>query len=61
MAEPGPFPLTFSPADLLPYVPFCIDQAIADAWLIQPHLDVFATSALHGTGIEVWCEYLEQA
>ena len=53
--------LVINKTDLLPYVPFSIDQAIEDARLIQPHLDVFATSALHGTGIEEWCEYLEQA
>ena len=53
--------LVINKTDLLPYVPFSIDQAIKDARLIQPHLDVFATSALHDTGIEAWCEYLEQA
>ena len=53
--------LVINKTDLLPYVPFSIDQAIEDARLIQPHLDVFATSALHDTGIEAWCEYLEQA
>ena len=53
--------LVINKTDLLPYVPFAIDQAIADARQIQPHLDVFATSALHDTGIEAWCEYLEQA
>ena len=53
--------LVINKTDLLPYVPFSIDQAIEDARLIQPHLDVFATAALHGTGIEAWCEYLEQA
>ncbi len=53
--------LVINKTDLLPYVPFSIDQAIADARLIQPHLDVFATSALQGTGIEAWCKYLEQA
>ena len=53
--------LVINKTDLLPYVPFSIDQAIEDARLIQPQLDVFTTSALHGTGIEAWCEYLEQA
>ena len=53
--------LVINKTDLLPYVPFSIDQAIEDARRIQPHLDVFATSALHDTGIEAWCEYLEQA
>ena len=53
--------LVINKTDLLPYVPFSIDQAIEDARLIQPRLEVFATSALHDTGIEAWCEYLEQA
>lgn len=53
--------LVINKTDLLPYVPFSIDQAIEDARRIQPHLDVFATSALHDTGIEAWCEYLEKA
>ena len=53
--------LVINKTDLLPYVPFSVEQAIEDARRIQPHLDVFATSALHNTGIEAWCEYLEQA
>ncbi len=53
--------LVINKTDLLPYVPFSIDQAVEDARRIQPHLDVFATAALHGTGIEAWCEYLERA
>jgi hydrogenase nickel incorporation protein HypB len=53
--------LVINKTDLLPYVPFSVERATADARLVQPHLDVFATSALQGSGIEAWCEYLEQA
>jgi hydrogenase nickel incorporation protein HypB len=53
--------LVINKTDLLPHVPFSVAQATEDARRIQPHLDVFVTSALHDTGIEEWCAYLEQA
>lgn len=52
--------LIINKTDLLPYVPFSVAQATEDARWVQPHVDVFETSALQGTGIDTWCAYLEQ-
>ena len=46
--------------DLLPYVPFDVDQAIANARKVNPALDFFATSALTGEGVDVWYDFLER-
>lgn len=67
--KPGKYPKAFrtsqllviSKADLLPYVPFSVEAAAADARRIQPRLDVLALSALHGEGIDNWCNYLVEA
>ncbi len=52
--------LVINKTDLLPYVPFSVEHATSDARQIQPELEVFSVSALHGTGIESWCSFLEQ-
>jgi len=65
--KPGKYPKMFrtsdvmvvSKCDLLPHVPFSIDDAIEDARLIQPDIPVFETCALTGEGIEAWCQFLE--
>lgn len=65
--KPGKYPKMFrtsqaliiSKSDLLPYVPFQIDAAVADAKRIQPQLDTFTVSSLKGDGINAWCDYLE--
>jgi len=65
--KPGKYPkmfrtsqaLVISKSDLLPYVPFQIDAAVADAKRIQPQLDTFTVSSLKGDGIKAWCDYLE--
>lgn len=67
--KPGKYPKAFrtsqavvlSKTDLLPYVPFSLDKAEADARLIQPDLNFFALSALRDEGIEAWCEFLQQS
>lgn len=53
--------LIISKTDLLPWVPFSIENAIHDAQLIQPELKTFALSALRDEGIEDCCRYLESA
>jgi hydrogenase nickel incorporation protein HypB len=50
--------LVISKIDLLPYVPFAIDRATADARSVHPGLDVFPTSAHPAAGIAPWCEAL---
>ena len=46
--------------DLLPYVPFDVDRALAYAREINAELEFFKTSALTGEGMEVWYEFLER-
>ncbi|MBL8851289.1 MAG: hydrogenase nickel incorporation protein HypB [Planctomycetaceae bacterium] len=64
--KPGKYPKAFrtsqvvvlSKSDLLPYVPFSLERAEADARLVQPELQFFVVSALGGDGIGDWCEFL---
>ena len=44
--------------DLLPYVPFDINLAIACAREVNPELHFFYTSALTGEGLETWYQFL---
>jgi len=67
--KPGKYPKAFrtsdvlviSKTDLLPYVPFSVQQAEQDARLIQPGLDMFPLSARTGDGVPAWCIFLETA
>ncbi|WDI41721.1 hydrogenase nickel incorporation protein HypB [Bremerella sp. P1] len=64
--KPGKYPKAFrtsqavviNKTDLLPYVPFSVDRAMADARDVRGDLEFFPMSALSGEGIEAWCEYL---
>lgn len=66
--KPGKYPKAFrtshalviSKLDLLPYVPFSIEAATADAHRIQPNLEILPVAALSGAGIEAWCDYLDR-
>jgi hydrogenase nickel incorporation protein HypB len=49
-----------SKIDLLPYVPFSTAAARADARAIQPSLSFFELSALTGSGVADWCDFLIQ-
>lgn len=44
--------------DLLPYVPFDMDRAVACAQEVNPELRFFHTSALTGEGMEEWYDFL---
>jgi len=44
--------------DLLPYVPFSLDQAVAAARRVNPELRFFFTSALTGEGMTQWYGFL---
>jgi hydrogenase nickel incorporation protein HypB len=44
--------------DLLPYVPYDAELAIANALSVNPALTVFRTSARTGDGLDGWCEWL---
>jgi hydrogenase nickel incorporation protein HypB len=64
--KPGKYPKAFrtsrvtviSKVDLLPYVPFSVAAAMADARLVQPEMTFFCVSAQSGEGIDTWCEHL---
>ena len=64
--KPGKYPKMFrtsqamviSKSDLLPYVPFSVNDAIQDAQLIQPDITTILTSGLRDDGMYDWCEYL---
>ncbi len=64
--KPGKYPkmfrtshaLVISKLDLLPYVPFWLEAAVADARAIRADLDVIPVCALNGLGIDAWCDYL---
>ena len=44
--------------DLLPYVPFDMDKAVAFAREVNPGLEFFFTSALTGEGMDSWYDFL---
>lgn len=44
--------------DLLPYVPFDVERAIANALEVNPALQFFQTSALTGRGLSEWFDFL---
>jgi hydrogenase nickel incorporation protein HypB len=46
--------------DLLPHVPFSLAAAADDARAIRPELAIWPVSALHETGIDAWCDYLDE-
>jgi hydrogenase nickel incorporation protein HypB len=64
--KPGKYPKAFrtsqvcviSKTDLLPYVPFSVEAATADARLVQPELHVLCVSALRDEGVAEWCNFL---
>ncbi len=64
--KPSKYPKAFrtstacvlSKIDLLPYVPFQIDSAIADARSIRPDLEFFPLSAISGKGLDFWLNAL---
>ncbi len=44
--------------DLLPYLPFDMDRAVAYAREVNPQLRFFFTSALTGEGLDAWYDFL---
>jgi hydrogenase nickel incorporation protein HypB len=67
--KPGKYPKMFrtshfiviSKTDLLPYVPFQVENAVRDALSVQPALSAIALSSQTGDGIDQWCRLLEEA
>lgn len=46
--------------DLLPYVPFDPEQALANARSINPEIDTIETSCITGAGFDQWMNWLER-
>ena len=46
--------------DLLPYVPFRLDDAIANARSVQPAIEILQVSATSGVGMDDWLRWLER-
>jgi hydrogenase nickel incorporation protein HypB len=47
-------------ADLLPHVPFDLKAAMGFARDVNPSIEFFVTSSLHGEGMQEWFEFLRQ-
>ncbi len=46
--------------DLLPYVPFDVNQAVAFARQVNPALEFYFTSATTGTGLDAWFDFIRR-
>jgi hydrogenase nickel incorporation protein HypB len=66
--KPGKYPKMFrtsdlmvvTKTDLLPHVPFNMENALNDARLIRSDIDICDVAAISGDGIDRWCDYLER-
>ncbi len=66
--KPGKYPKMFrtsdamvvTKTDLLPHVPFSLSAVRSDALQIQPDLEIMESAAIDGSGIDIWCDYLQQ-
>ncbi len=52
--------LLLNKVDLLPYIPFDMDHFLHGVKVLNPQVKIFQLSALHGTGMEAWIEWLVQ-
>ena len=66
--KPGKYPKAFrtsqacviNKCDLLPYVPFHWQAVVDDVKLVNEAMPIIGVSAYKETGIDQWCEFLEQ-
>jgi hydrogenase nickel incorporation protein HypB len=64
--KPGKYPKAFRTSqvlvitklDLLPYVPFSVERATADARMVQPEMTAYPLCARTGEGMDAWREFL---
>ena len=47
-----------SKSDLLPYLPFKVENVVTDARSINPDIEVIEVSSLTGQGLDAWCRWL---
>jgi len=52
--------MVLTKTDLLPYVPFNADVAIANARRVHPEMEVIKVSCLSGDGLPEWLRWLDQ-
>ena len=52
--------MVLTKTDLLPYVPFDVDAAIANARRVHPEMEVVRVASLAGNGLREWMTWLEQ-
>ncbi|MBU6342719.1 MAG: hydrogenase nickel incorporation protein HypB [Bacteroidetes bacterium] len=50
--------MLISKSDLLPYIPFKVEAAIADARDVNPEIEVITLSSTSGEGLDAWCNWL---
>ncbi|NJL76514.1 MAG: hydrogenase nickel incorporation protein HypB [Saprospiraceae bacterium] len=50
--------MLISKADLLPYIPFKVENAIEDARAVNPEIETITISSTTGEGLEAWCDWL---
>lgn len=49
-----------SKSDLLPYVPFTVENVKKDAREVNPNIEVITISTLKGEGMDEWCNWLKE-
>jgi hydrogenase nickel incorporation protein HypB len=52
--------LILNKVDLLPYVPFDIEEAVENARMVHPSMEVLRISCLSGHGVPEWLAWVEQ-
>jgi len=52
--------MVLTKTDLLPYVPFRLEDAIANARTIQPDIEILQVSNTTGEGLDKWMEWVER-
>jgi hydrogenase nickel incorporation protein HypB len=52
--------MVLSKVDLLPYVSFRLDDAIANARSIQPGIEILQVSTTTGAGMDDWLRWLDK-
>ncbi|RYF72811.1 MAG: hydrogenase accessory protein HypB [Cytophagaceae bacterium] len=50
--------MVVSKSDLLPYVPFKVENVIQDARDVNPDIEVLTLSSTTGEGLDAWCDWL---
>lgn len=50
--------MVVSKADLLPYVPFRVENVVQDARDVNPDIEVLTISSTTGEGLDAWCDWL---